>query len=104
MNSILFGDTMVPIIEYEYILLLGIVFYRRNIILLGLTTKKTATHVPQVTQHRAVRLPPATSAGGASRCLFFPSAQQKLGLRLEGPIVGTIYWVVVKIMVLLWVP
>ena len=32
---------MVPIIELDYILLLGIVFYVRNIILLGLTTKKT---------------------------------------------------------------
>ena len=30
---------MVPIIESDYIILLGIVFYTRNIILLGLTTK-----------------------------------------------------------------
>ena len=41
MSSILFGDTMVPNIEQDYILLLGIVFYIRNDILLGLTTKKT---------------------------------------------------------------
>ena len=40
MNSILFGDTMVPIIEQDYNLFLGIVFYIRNIILLGSTTKK----------------------------------------------------------------
>ena len=32
---------MVLHIEYDYILLLGIVFYIRNIILLGSTTKKT---------------------------------------------------------------
>ena len=31
MCSILFGDTMVPNIEYDYILLLGVVFYIRNI-------------------------------------------------------------------------
>ena len=41
MSSILFGDTMAPNIEEDYILLLGIVFYKRNIILLGSTTKKT---------------------------------------------------------------
>ena len=40
MGSIVFGDTLVPIIEYDSILLLGIVFYIGNIILLGFTTKK----------------------------------------------------------------
>ena len=40
MSSILFGDTMVPIIEKDSILLLVLVFYIRNVILLGLTTKK----------------------------------------------------------------
>ena len=43
--SILFGDTMVPNIEYDYILLFGIVLYIRNIILLGSTTKKSITHI-----------------------------------------------------------
>ena len=36
---------MVPIIEKDYILLLGIVFYIRNIILLGSTTTK---NIPQL--------------------------------------------------------
>ena len=40
MSSILFGDTMVPIIEQDYILLLGYSFYIRDIILLGSTTNK----------------------------------------------------------------
>ena len=40
LSSILCGDIMVPNIEKDYILLLGIVFYIRNIILLGSTTKK----------------------------------------------------------------
>ena len=40
-----FGVTMVPNIEYDYILLLGIAFYIRNIILLGATTKKSTTHL-----------------------------------------------------------
>ena len=34
-NSILFGDTMVPNIEEDFILLLVIIFHIRNIILLG---------------------------------------------------------------------
>ena len=42
MSSILFGDTMVHNVESDSILLLGIVFYIRNIILLGSTTKKTS--------------------------------------------------------------
>ena len=41
LTSMLFGDSMVPIIEQDYILLLGLVFYIRNIILLGSTTKIT---------------------------------------------------------------
>ena len=43
MGSILFGDTMVPskIISSFW----GIVFYIRNIILLGLTTKKNTAHM-----------------------------------------------------------
>ena len=40
MSSSLFGDNMVRNIEQDYILLLGRVFYIRDIILLGLTTKK----------------------------------------------------------------
>ena len=44
MSSILFGDTRVPNIEYDYILLWGIVFCIRNIILLGSTTKKHYSH------------------------------------------------------------
>ena len=43
MSSILFGDTRVPNIELYSILLLGIIFYIRNIILLGSTTKKITT-------------------------------------------------------------
>ena len=35
------NNTMVPSIESDYIFRLGIVFYIRNIILLGSTTKKT---------------------------------------------------------------
>ena len=44
---------MVPIIEKEYILLLGIVFYIRNMILLGSTAKKTllSCQVSQVISH-----------------------------------------------------
>ena len=37
MSSISFGVSMAPNIEYDYILLSGIVFYKRNIILLDLT-------------------------------------------------------------------
>ena len=44
MSSVLFGDIMVPNIEYDSILLFVIVFYVRNIILLGLTTKKHYSH------------------------------------------------------------
>ena len=36
---------MAPNIELDSILLLGIIFYIRNIILLGLTTKKTITQL-----------------------------------------------------------
>ena len=36
---------MVPSIDSDYILLLGIVFYIRNSILLGLTTKNKATPI-----------------------------------------------------------
>ena len=42
MSSILCGDTMVPNIESSF---WGIVLYIRNIILLGLTTQKNATHL-----------------------------------------------------------
>ena len=45
LSSILFGFTMVPIIEQDYVFLWGIVFYIRNNILLGLTTKQNATHL-----------------------------------------------------------
>ena len=38
--ELLFGDSVVPIFEQDYILLLGIVFNMRSIILLGLATKK----------------------------------------------------------------
>ena len=40
MSSISCGDIMVPNIEKDYILLLGVVVYIRNVILLGSTTKK----------------------------------------------------------------
>ena len=38
---------MVPNIEQDYILLLGIVLYTKNITLLGSTTKKNTTQVLQ---------------------------------------------------------
>ena len=43
MSSILFGDTMVPNIEEDYVSFWGIVFYIRNIILLG-SQKKQYSH------------------------------------------------------------
>ena len=39
-SNIFLGDTMVPNIEYDYILLFGTAFYTRIRILLGSTTKK----------------------------------------------------------------
>ena len=45
LSSILFGCIMVPNIESDYILLLGYSIYIRNIILLGLTTKKNTAHL-----------------------------------------------------------
>ena len=45
LSSILFGDTMVPNIDLDYILLLGYSFYIRDIILPGSTTKKNTTQL-----------------------------------------------------------
>ena len=45
LSSILFGGPMVPNIQQDYVLLLGIVLFTKNITLLGSTTKN-ATHVP----------------------------------------------------------
>ena len=45
LSSILFGDTMVPNIDQDYILLLGMVSYTGNIILLGSTTKEDYSNV-----------------------------------------------------------
>ena len=43
LSSILFGCIMVPNIESDYVLLLGDSTYIRNIILLGLATKKNCS-------------------------------------------------------------
>ena len=45
MSSIIFRDTMVPIIEKDYASFWGIVFYIGNVILLRLTTKRKTTHM-----------------------------------------------------------
>ena len=45
-GRISFGDIRVPNVEQDYILLLGIVFYIKNEILLGSTTKKTLLKSP----------------------------------------------------------
>ena len=43
---------MVPYIEQDSILLLGIMFYIRNMLVLGLTTKKPYPHVLQMNQQK----------------------------------------------------
>ena len=48
---------MVPNIEQDDILLLGIVFYIRNIILLGLTTKISTTKVRPAVKGRRPTIP-----------------------------------------------
>ena len=45
MSSILFGDTMVPIIEQDYILLLGYSILYREYYLTGFNHQKNATHM-----------------------------------------------------------
>ena len=40
-----FGDTIVPDVEYDYILLSGVMFSIGNLILLGSTTNNNATRV-----------------------------------------------------------
>ena len=47
MSSILFGDTKVPIIEYDYILLLGYSILYREYSLTRFNHPKNATHVWQ---------------------------------------------------------
>ena len=44
MSSILFGDTMVPNIEYGYILLLGYSILYKEYCLTGFNHQKNATH------------------------------------------------------------
>ena len=44
MSSNLFGDTMVPIIEYDYILLLGYSILYNEYYLTGFNHKKNTTH------------------------------------------------------------
>ena len=46
MSSILFGDIMVPNIEYDYLLLLGYSMIYKEDNLTGLNHQKNATHMP----------------------------------------------------------
>ena len=75
---------MVPNIEKDYILLLGIVFYIRNILLLGSTTKKCYSEgfferdLDGARKDGVRRL-----QGGFQRFLFFFASGQSFGLGLR---------------------
>ena len=59
-SRVMFGDTVLPYVEQDCILLLGIVFYIREITLVGSTTKTIATQV----RHPASTVPRLVAAEG----------------------------------------